>query len=378
MDFGLSEEQQLLQQTARDFLSAECGSDLLRQSLESEGGHPEALYRKMSQMGWTGILVPERYGGLGLGMLEAVLLASEGGRVALPGPFLSSSILATAAIERAGNVAQKKRWLPALAGGEALGSVAWLEEGGRLDAAGIGMRARKTRGGYVLDGTKLFVPYAQEADFLIVPARIGSGGGEAGITLFLVVVPSPLIIVEPLRTVDRTRRAYEVHLRGVEVPADAVLGEAGRGWAVLTRLLDLAATALAADGIGGSERVLEMATDYAKQRQQFGRPIASFQAIKHLAAEMVARIEPSRSLVWYAGHACDRRPREASRAASMAKARLSEVFSWCATTAVQIHGGIGFTWEHDIHVWFKRAKANELSFGDPAFHRDRSARFAGF
>ena len=376
MDFGLSPEQELLRQSAREFLARECPPSRVREAFESDAGRSERLDRAMARMGWNGIRVPERFGGLGLGMLDAAVLLTELGAAALPGPFFFSAILATTAIAIAGRVGQKREWLPRLAAGDRIATVAWLEDTGRLDPPGIQLRARRHGRSFTLDGRKLFVPYAGAADLLVVAARTGTG--ERGITLFLVPSDAPGVRIHPLESIDRTRRLSEVELRRVRVGEPSALGKTGGGWPVLARLLDVAAVGLAADGLGGSDRVLSLSVDYAKTREQFGRPIGSFQAIKHIAAEMVAEIEPARSLVWYAAHALDAIPADAPRAASMAKAHLSEVYSRNAGRAVEIHGGIGFTWEHDVHFWFKRAKWNELSFGDPAFHRERIARIGRY
>ncbi len=378
LDFGLSEDQELLQQSARDFLSRECPPSLVRQTAESAEGVAEPLYRKIAEMGWTGLLVPESFGGLGLGMLDMVILLAEMGRAALPGHFLFSSVLATAALASAASARQKKEWLPQLASGDRWATVAWLEASDRFDSGGIRARARRSGSRYLLTGKKLFVPGANAADLLIAPFR-SSGHDEAtGITLFLVDPRSRGVKVTPLETIDKTRRSFQVDFRNVEVGVEDILGKTGKAWPILDHVFDLAAVGLAADGLGGAERVFEMAVDYSKIREQFGRPIGSFQAIQHMAAEMVADVEPARSLLWYAGYALDRSPRSSSRAASMAKSRLSEVYSRTSNRAVQIHGGIGFTWEHDLHFWFKRAKWNELSFGDPSFHRERVARLGQY
>jgi alkylation response protein AidB-like acyl-CoA dehydrogenase len=285
-------------------------------------------------------------------------------------------LLATSLIARGGGAKQKKEWLPRLASGERTASLAWLEESDRLDPAGVRAAARRRGASYQLTGKKLFVPYADSVDLLITACR--TAGRNGGVTLFLLDRRAPGVSLRPLETIDRTRRVFEVELRGVEVGTDQVLGGLGAGWSLLERAFDLGAVALAADALGGSERVLEMAVDYSKTREQFGKPIGSFQAIKHMAAEMVADIEPARSLLWYAAYAQDALPREASRAASMAKASLAEVYARSTNRAVQMHGGIGFTWEHDLHFWFKRAKWNELAFGDPILHRERVAAAGGF
>jgi len=218
---------------------------------------------------------------------------------------------------------------------------------------------------------------AHIADFLIVAAR-GRGRGEAAVCLLVVPRDLPGVTITQLRSIDQTRRPCEVVFRGVDLPRHASLAEEGKGWKVLQRLLDAAAVILSADCLGGAQRSLEMAVDYSKVREQFGRPIGSFQAVKHIAAEMVSEIEPARSLVWYAAYAYTAEPGRAAVAASMAKARLSDVYARSANRAVQVHGGIGFTWEHDMHLWFKRAKWNESAFGDATYHRERVAKLADF
>jgi len=377
MDFGLSEEQELLQRSAREFLGQECPPSFVRTVTTDADGFPRGLYQKMAALGWMGLIVPDNYGGSGLSLLELALLAEEMGRVLLPGPFFSSAVLATTALLHGGTASQKKTWLPRLAAGEATGAVALMEPSDRLDAGGIGARARRVRGGYRLSGTKMFVTDAHVAD-VIVGAFRSSGKNEDGVSLLLVPRETPGVTVRPLQTNDLTRRPTEVEFDDVDVPASAVLGRPGEGWPIAQRVLDTACVVLAADSLGGAEKALEMAVDYAKVRQQFGRPIGSFQAVKHIAAEMVSEIEPARALVWYAAYASAALPQEASRAAAMAKARLSDVYSRTTNRAVQIHGGIGFTWEHDMHLWFKRAKWNELAFGDATYHRERLAQLAGF
>ncbi len=375
MDFGLSEEQDLLQHSARAFLAQECSPQFVRALLDDEHGFSPALHRKMAGLGWTGLLVPEKFGGLGLGLLDMALLLEEMGRAVVPGPFLFSSALATFALMRGGSAAQKRAWLPRLASGEALGTLAFLEASDRLDAAGIRLKARKKRDGYTLSGTKMFVPFAAVADVLVVAVRT-SGRGEKGVSLVLVQRDAPGLTIHPLDMFDRTRRVYEVRFKAV--PSSGLLGKEGKGWKLLAQLQDLACVALSADSLGGAQQALSMAVEYTKGREQFNRPIASFQALKHMAAEMVSDIEPARSLVWYAAHAFDIRASDASRAASLAKARLSEVYTRTTNKAVQMHGGIGFTWEHDMHFWFKRAKWNEFAFGAGAYHRERIAHFDGY
>ena len=223
----------------------------------------------------------------------------------------------------------------------------------------------------------MFVPFAEVADVLLVVART-SGKAEQGVSLFLVERQTPGLSLTPLDIVDQTRRVYRVEFQQVAVPKTALLGKKDKGWKIVARLLDAACVALAADSLGGAQKALELAVEYTKTRTQFNRPIASFQALKHMAAEMASDIEPARSLVWYAAYAFDALPAEAARAAALAKARLSDVYARTTNRAVQMHGGIGFTWEHDMHFWFKRAKWNEFAFGDATYHRERLARLEGF
>ena len=373
IDFGLSEDQEALQRSAREVLAKECQPALVRETARTADGVPAALYAKMAELGWTGLIVPEAHGGLGLGTLELALVLEELGRVVAPGPFLGTQLV-TAAIVRAGTAAAKKTWLPRLVAGDALGALAYLEASDRHDPAGIGLAAKKTRDGYQLRGEKLFVAGVPGAQLLLVAVRTKAGAGPKGVSLFLVPTDTPGVRVRPIETIDLTRRVGVVEIRDAVVERTALVGKEGEGWPLLARLLDLGAIGIAADSLGGAERALEMAVEYSKVRQQFGRPIGSFQALKHMAAEMVAEIEPSRSLVWYAAYVFAATPKESARAASMAKARLGEVYSRTVNRAVQMHGGIGFTWEHDLHLWFKRARWNEVAFGDPPFHRERLAQ----
>ena len=373
MDFGLSEEQEQLKSGARDFLRKECPTTVVRKVMAEEDGTPRELHQKMTELGWTGMIVPEEFGGLGLGMLDLAILLEECGYAAMPGPFPFSSGLAARVIALGGSRDQCQRWLPELAAGRAIGTVATVEESDSLDPADIAMSAARDADGYVLNGIKMFVPYANAVDFIVVAARTGSAAQD--IEFFVVESSAQGLTRRILQNVDQTRRVCEVKFDSVKLPAAARLE---RSAGLLDRVIDAGAVIMAADSLGGAERALEMAVEYSKVREQFGRPIGSFQALQHMAAELVADLEPARSLLWYAAYAQDASLEDVSRAASMAKARLSDVFSRTGDRAVLMHGGIGYTWEHDIHLWFKRSRFNDPFFGDPVFHRERVATLSGY
>ncbi len=366
MNFDLSDDQKLLKETARTFLDRECGSTAVRKLLDDPRGMSEALWSKIVELGWPGLAVPEEFGGLGLGFLDLAVVLEEAGRALLPGPFFSSAVLGAMTLADAGSDAQKKRWLPEIAAGRALGTLAVVEEGGAWTPESVATKAQKTKGGFTLSGRKSAVLDAHVADFLLVAARL-----DENVVLFLVEKGAKGLVIEPMKTVDGTRRIANVTLDGVKVDADTVVGSATDGWPTIARALDRAAAGQAAEMVGGSTKVLEMSVEYARIRVQFGRPIGSFQAIKHKCADMMVLAESARSAAYYAAWALETGAPDARAAASIAKAYASEAFRKCAGDGIQIHGGIGFTWEHDMHLFFKRAKLGEMLFGDPIFHRDR-------
>lgn len=370
MDFGLSEEQRQLKNTAREFLASECPPAMVRKLMADPQGMPRELYRQIATLGWTGLTIPEQYGGAQLGLLDMALLLEECGWAAMPGPFMFSSALAVSALAEGESEQLRKQWLPAIAEGRAIGTLAIVEEDDSLKPADIATTATAQGRGWKLSGAKMFVPYAHIADFVIVAARV-----QDEVDFFMVEGGAPGVSTRLLRNLDQTRRVCRLTLADVAVGEEARLGGGAR---LFDRLIDAGAIATAADSLGGAERALEMAVDYSKTREQFGKPIGSFQALKHAAAEIVADLEPARALLWYAAYAQDTLPAEAARAASMAKARLSDIYSRSTDRAVLMHGGIGFTWEHDIHLWFKRARFNEPFFGSPVFHRERVAALSGY
>ena len=375
MDFGFSQEQEMLRATARKFFENECTSTFVRARMEEPAGVTDEFWAKLAEQGWLGLVYPEEYGGAGLGFVDLVVLMEEMGRVVMPGPFLATTILGGLAILEAGSAAQKKEWLSRIATGEAKATLAWTEPNVRWDAAGVTTTARAADGGFVLSGTKLFVPDAHLADVLVVAARTSEGPRpEDGVSLFLLPKATAGLAVTLLPTMDQTRKLCEVSLRDVRVPGAALLGARNAGWPVLARVAERATVALCAEMCGGAQRVLEMTTEYAKIRVAFGKPIGAYQGVKHRAADMLVDVENAKSLTYYAAWAVDENVAEAALAASMAKAYASDAYRKVAGAGIQLHGGIGFTWEHDLHLYFKRAKSSEFTFGDATYHREKVAQ----
>ncbi len=374
MDFGFSQEQEMLRATARKFFENECASTFVRARMEEPAGVTDDFWTKLAEQGWLGLVYPEEYGGAGLGFVDLVVLMEEMGRVVMPGPFFATTVLGGLAILEAGSAAQKKEWLTRIAAGEAKATLAWTEPNVRWDAAGVTATARAAGGDVVLSGTKLFVPDAHLADVLVVAARTSEGSRpEDGVSLFLVPKGVAGLETKLLPTMDQTRKLCEVSLRDVRVPGTALLGARDAGWAALARVLERATVALCAEMCGGAQRVLEMTTEYAKIRVAFGKPIGTYQGVKHRAADMLVDVENAKSLTYYAAWAVDENVAEAALAASMAKAYVTDAYRKVAGAGIQLHGGIGFTWEHDLHLYFKRAKSSEFTFGDATYHRERVA-----
>jgi alkylation response protein AidB-like acyl-CoA dehydrogenase len=373
MDFGFSEEQEMLRHSARQFLESECAMPYVRKMMEDDAGYSEEQWRKMADLGWQGLIFSEQYGGSGLNMVDLIVVLEEMGRVVMPGPFFATVLLGGVPIALAGTEEQKKRYLPEIAAGKLKATLAQVEESGRWDAEGIELPAKKDGSAYDLSGTKLFVHDAHNADLLVVPART-SRKGTKGITLFLVDAKQKGVQITLLKTMDQTRKLSEVNLSNVKVGKDSVLGTVGQGWALLDRIVDRAKVGLCAEMCGGAQKVLEMSVEYAKVREQFGRPIGSFQAIQHKCANMMVQTESAKSAAYYAAWAVANDVPEAHLAACMAKAYCSDAYRFVTAEGVQIHGGIGFTWEHDMHLYFKRAKGSEVTFGDATWNRELVAQ----
>jgi alkylation response protein AidB-like acyl-CoA dehydrogenase len=378
MDVGFSEEQELLRDTARKFLDSACTTKFVRERMTTAEAMTPAFWRQLVEQGWIGINFAEEEGGAGLGLIDLVVLMEEMGRAVMPGPFLATALLGGAAIREAGSAAQREEFLPQLAEGGLRTTLAATEANPRWDASGVTMVAQPMRGGFSLSGTKLFVPDAHLADVIVVAARTRDGSTmEDGVSLFLVPKDAAGLGVTQMRSIDETRKLCEVRFDNVAVPQSALLGELHRGWSALARVYDGAAVALAAEMCGGAQRVLEMTVDYAKLRVAFGKPIGSYQGVKHKCADMLVEVENAKSLTYYAAWAMDEQQPDAVLAVSMAKAYASDASRKVSNAGIQLHGGIGMTWEHDLHLYMKRAKANEVAFGDATWHRERVASLMG-
>ena len=376
MDIRLNDEQLEISRQARRFFENETPATYLEEMFDDERGFTDQVWAKMVEMGWTAMCLPEEYGGLGLDFIDLAVVLEEMGRAALPGPFFSTVLLAADAILEAGNDDQKSKYLPAIASGELMATlaVAEPEAGARIDY--IMMEAQPQGDGFVLNGTKLFVPDAGVAGLIVAAARTSPGAGpEDGVTLFLVDPKVGGLTISALPIMDGTRKMSALEFKNVTLPQAAVLGEVGRGWGPLSRVLDRAVTGLAAENVGSAQKAMELATEYAKVRVQFDQPIGSFQAIKHRCAEMFQEVESARSLMYWAAWAQDHgEGDEAALSAAAVKSYTSEVNRNVTAGAVQVLGGTGFTWEHPVHFYLKRAKTNELLWGDPAYYRERAAR----
>ncbi|MEO8036139.1 MAG: acyl-CoA dehydrogenase family protein [Acidobacteriota bacterium] len=365
MDFDLSKPQRLLKQSARELLSRECKAERVRQVMANEDAYDEALWRSIADQGWTGLGVPEAQGGLALGVVELAAVFEETGRVCMPGPFLSTTF-AAALIARMGTAEQQTRYLEPIATGERKATVAILEQSASWDLDSIELSAALHHEVFVLSGEKHFVQDAAVADTIFCVARAGSE---------LLVLPvekeSAGLSIRRTPSMDETRKSSVVTFDGVRVHhRNALPGDR----ASLQAAIDLATVALCAEMVGGMQWVLDTTVEYAKARQQFGRPIGSFQAVQHQCADMLLMTESSRSATYYAAWALTHDHPSASLAVSIAKAYCSDAYREVSNRGAQVHGGIGFTWEHDLQLYYKRSKASETLFGDATLHRERIAK----
>lgn len=370
MNFAFSEEQEELRRITRQFLESKSDEAAVREQMETETGFDPAVWQQMgAEMGLQGLIIPEEHGGQGYGYVELIVVLEEMGRRLLCAPYFSTVVLAANTLIHSGDDAAKAAHLPGIAAGETIATLAFTEPSGRWDEEGITLPATKSGDGWTLTGEKSFVLDGHTADLVLVAART-----DAGVSLFSVAGDAPGLTRTALSTMDQTRK--QAKLTFENTPA-TLIGTDGGGWDVLSTVLDLAAVALAAEQVGGAQECLDMSVEYAKVRVQFGRPIGSFQAIKHKCADMLLEVESAKSAAYYAGWCASEMNDELPSVASLAKAYCSEAYFHAAAENIQIHGGIGFTWEHPAHLYFKRAKSSELLFGDPAYHRELLAQRIG-
>ena len=356
MDFGLNESQEILKNSARSFFNGECPIGEVRRLMATDSAYDTSLWRKLKDQGYTGIIFPEEYGGVGLGKVELILLMEEAGRALLPGPFYATVVLGGSVIDAVATPEQKRNYLAPICRGEARSTVAILEAAASWEPEDIHMAAANGR----LSGEKLFVPDAAVADWIVVLARNG---------VFLVDKKSPGVTISPMFSMDLTRKLYAVEFHNAS--AEKLGDLAGSKSA-----MDIATNALVAEMVGGMQRTLDMSVEYSKTRKQFGKTIGSFQAVQHQCADMYLETESSRSAAYYAAWALEENVPDAPAAVSIAKIYASDASRTVGNRGIQIHGGTGFTWENDLHLYYRRAKASETTFGDATFHRERLARLA--
>jgi alkylation response protein AidB-like acyl-CoA dehydrogenase len=353
MQFGLTESQEFLKNSTRKFFAGECPSAEMRRLMETNTAYDATLWSKLTDQGYTGIIFPEAYGGVGLGKVELMLLMEEAGRALLPGPFFSTVVLAGSVLDAVGTREHKKKYLEPICKGEVRSTVAILEAGASWNPWDVQVSAASGK----LTGEKLFVSDAVVADFLIVVARD---------SVFVVDSKARGLKISPMSGMDLTRKLYVVEFNNT--PAEEIGSNLK-----LSRAFDIATAALAAEMVGGMQRTLDVTVEYAKTRKQFGKPIGMFQAVQHQCADMYLETESSRSAVYYAGWALEENSPDAATAVSIAKMYCSDAARTVGNRGIQIHGGMGFTWENDLHLYYRRAKASETAFGDATFHRERIA-----
>jgi alkylation response protein AidB-like acyl-CoA dehydrogenase len=363
MNFDFSDDQKQLRDQARKFLSEKCPPKAVRAVLDGKATYDKELWKGLAEMGFLGVAIPEEFGGAGAGHLELCVIAEEMGRALAPVAFSSTVYLAAEALLLAGSDAQKKKWLPKIASGEAIGTLALFEGTGNPSPKAIKLAAD----GGALNGVKKPVPDGALADFAVVAARTGSSGRESDISLFLVDMKAGGVEVKELTNVDPTRGQTEVTFKNCKAEP---LGQASEGWSILTQLLDRAAVLIAFEQVGGADRALEMGRDYALDRIAFGRPIGSFQAIKHMLADMYVSATLARSNCYYGAWALSTNAGELPEAAAAARISATQAFQHCAKNNIQVHGGMGFTWEFDCHMYYRRANAVALGLGSLSYWED--------
>lgn len=366
MDFAFSEEQKMLRDSARDFLKSECPKTMVGELEESDPGYSPKLWKKMAQLDWMSIIVPEAYDGMGWGLLDMAVLFEEFGRAAMPGPMFAT-VMGTLAILEGGTEAQKQKFLPHVVSGKLILTLAMEEPDAVYDPKFVGVRATGNNDRYTINGTKLFVPYAHVANYLVVVTRTaGDPGDEKGITVFVVDAKSPGIRLTPIKTIAADKQ-FQVDFEDVAVSSDDVIGDLNNGISMVRAVLEKAAAIQCAEAAGGAQQELDMTAKYTKEREQFGRPIGTFQAVQHRLADMYIDARAARwttyQAVWRLGEGLP-----AGRELAIAKAITSKACQRVAFSAQQLHGGIGVDLDYDLHFYYRRAKAFELKFGSPSFH----------
>ena len=374
-NLAFTEEQEELRRTIRRFMEERSPSSEVRRLMATGEGYDDVVWKQMGQeLGLQGIAIPEEHGGQGFGPVELGIVLEEMGRALLGGPFFGSVCLAAPAITFAATEDERKELLPGIATGDVIATLAIGEPAGLWDADAITLEATPEEGAYRLTGTKTYVLDGHNASLIVVAGRLPGTTGRDGIGLFAVEGDAEGLNRTLLDTIDQTRKQARLEFDGVRARP---LGTPGEAWPALSKTLDLAAVYLAAEMTGGSQACLDMAVEYAKNRVQFGRPIGSFQAIKHKCADMLLQVESAKAASYYAAWVAAEDTDELPVAASLAKAYCSDAYFFCATENIQVHGGMGFTWEHDAHLYFRRAKSSELLFGDATYHRELLAQRLG-
>ncbi|HET9017054.1 MAG TPA: acyl-CoA dehydrogenase family protein [Thermomicrobiaceae bacterium] len=369
MDFDFTKDQVMLRDLAREFLTEQCTVDHVRAMMTDPVGYDDAMYRQLAEMSLLGLAIPERYGGSGMGMIEQAIVLEEMGRVAYPGPFVPSVVLAATAVTASGDEEAMARYLPGLATGELKMSYALIEDDIGWGPAAVAMRAVPDGDNYRLSGTKRFVPWGNVADVFVVAVRTGDGPDD--VSLLAVPRDTAGLTIEPEVMFDLNSKTSALVFDHVAVPAENLIGSLNGAAPALEAVLERAAVASCAEMLGASRKSLEMAVSYAKVRKQFGQVIGTFQAIKHKLAEMLEAAENAHSATYYAAWALDADAPDRRLAVSVAKSTVNEAARRVCGDAIQVHGGIGFTWEYDLHLYFKRAKHLEPMWGDTDFHRER-------
>ena len=373
MDLGLNEAQQMLKNSAQEFLEAECPDTYVREMEEDENGYTSEMWQKLAEQGWLGLIIPEKYGGVELEFQDLAILLEEMGRYMLPGPYFSNVVLGGMSIMDSGTEEQKQEYLPRLAEGQIIVTLALNEPSGRWDAEGIQLSATENGDDYTLNGTKLFVPNAHVSDYIVVAARTGSG--ENDISLFIVSSQTNGVNQTLLKTIASDRQS-EVSFDNVSVSSSSLLGEKNQGWKTIEKVLKWGPIGKCAEMSGGGQSVLDMTVEYAKQRTQFGRPIGTFQAIQHHCANMATDVEGAKFITYQAAWMLSE-GLPADREVAMAKAWVSDSYKRVCALGHQSHGAIGFTKEHNMQLYSRRAKAAELAFGDSDLHLDKVAEIIG-